>query len=166
MNKLLLTTFIFYSITNLNAQDNTITSIHKVLDDWHLAAAEAQFDPYFDAMAPQSIFIGTDAVENWTKKEFQNFAKPYFDKGKAWDFKAIERNIYLDGSGTFAWFDELLQTWMGSCRGSGVLTLEGDSWKIQHYVLSLTIPNEKIDQIIPLKKEKDSILSQDRKRDW
>jgi hypothetical protein len=33
-----------------------------------------------------AIFIGTDATENWNKMQFQAFAKPFFDRGKAWSF--------------------------------------------------------------------------------
>ncbi len=55
-----------------------------------------------------------------------------------------------------AWFDELLDTWMGVCRGSGVLVKNGDSWKIKQYVLSLTVPNSNIDEVIKINKIKDS----------
>jgi hypothetical protein len=40
-----------------------------------------------------------------------------------------------------AWFDEL-STQMKICRGSGVLVKIGNDWKIKHYVLSMTVPNE------------------------
>ncbi|MBT8282425.1 MAG: nuclear transport factor 2 family protein, partial [Muriicola sp.] len=84
------------------------------------------------------------------------FSKPYFEQGKAWDFTSIDRNIYFDPTGKIAWFDELLDTWMQLCRGSGVLKKENGQWKIAHYVLSLTIPNEEIQPVIALKREIDS----------
>jgi hypothetical protein len=37
------------------------------------------------------FFIGTDATENWNKMQFQAFAKPFFDRGKVWNFTAVER---------------------------------------------------------------------------
>ena len=123
----------------------------EIIDNWHKAAAEANYEAYFDAMAEEAIFIGTDATENWNKKQFQDFAKPYFDKGKAWNFKAIERNIYFSKDGKMAWFDELLNTQMKICRGSGVLVQENQQWKIKHYVLSMTIPNEKTDEVVKIK---------------
>ena len=52
--------------------------IEVVLDNWHKAAAEANFQNYFDAMTDDGIFIGTDATENWNKTAFQAFAKPFF----------------------------------------------------------------------------------------
>src|SRR5262245_8515111 len=60
--------------------------VHFLLDNWHRAAAKADFKAYFDAIADDGIFIGTDATENWNKKAFEAFAKPYFDRGKAWNF--------------------------------------------------------------------------------
>ena len=138
---------------------NTIKAdANLVLNNWHLAAAEANFDAYFDKMDTISVFIGTDASENWTKKEFSDFSKPYFDKGKAWDFKTLERNIYVNTSGDFVWFDELLNTWMGTCRGSGVLEKKGKIWKIKHYVLSVSIPNDDVQKVIVAKKKSDSIF--------
>ena len=79
------------------------------------------------------------------------WAKPYFDRGRAWSFHAIDRHIYLDSTGTWAWFDELLNTQMKICRGSGVLVKVGKEWKIQHYVLSMTIPNDEVNAVTKIK---------------
>lgn len=128
------------------------TTIASVLDNWHVAAANGDGKAYFGAMTAESIFIGTDAAENWTLEAFKAFSKPYFDAGKAWDFKAVARNIYFSADGKTAWFDELLDTWMKLCRGSGVLLKQKDgSWKIAHYVLSVTAPNDHINEIVKIK---------------
>lgn len=132
--------------------------ITSVLDQWHKAAADASFDTYFSLMDQQSIFIGTDAEELWNKQEFMDFAKPYFDRGKAWSFTSVERNIYMDENQKYAWFDELLSTQMELCRGSGILMLTNQGWKIRHYVLSIAVPNEDVDQLVALKKEHDQSL--------
>ncbi|HSP40578.1 MAG TPA: nuclear transport factor 2 family protein [Gillisia sp.] len=136
------------------------TEINTTLENWHKAAAEANFDGYFDLMAAEGVFIGTDAAENWNIKEFQNFSKPHFDKGTAWSFSTLERNIYTSENGGIAWFDELLETWMGVCRGSGVMVEEEGEWKIKHYVLSVTIPNDNINEIVKINKEIDSTIIQ------
>lgn len=125
--------------------------INIILNNWHKAAAEANFEDYFNVMSEESIFIGTDATENWNKKAFMNFAKPYFDKGKAWNFKTLERNIYSSFNGEIVWFDELLNTQMKICRGSGILIKENGTWKIKHYVLSMTIPNNISNDVIKIK---------------
>jgi hypothetical protein len=117
---------------------------------WHKAAAEANAKVYFGMMTEDAIYIGTDPTENWDLKAFQAFAKPYFDRGKAWNFKALERHIYFDQSGKLAWFDELLNTQMKICRGSGVLVKIGNEWKIKHYVLSMTIPNDNTDDVVKI----------------
>lgn len=134
------------------------TEINQILNDWHLAATDANFNNYFGKMDSISVFIGTDASENWTKKQFANFSKPYFDKGKAWDFKTLERNVYVSEQGNFVWFDELLNTWMGTCRGSGVLEKKGDTWLIKHYVLSVAIPNDDVQAVIAAKKKNDNLF--------
>jgi hypothetical protein len=135
-----------------------IETIDSLLTNWHGAAANADFHRYFGMMDSASVYIGTDAGENWTKEQFSAFSKPYFDKGKAWSFKAFDRNIYFSKDGSIAWFDELLDTWMGTCRGSGVFEFINDEWKLKHYVLSIAIPNESVQDVIATKQALDSIF--------
>ncbi len=88
------------------------------------------------------------------------WAKPIFDKGHAWDFTVLERHIYFDKTGNLAWFDELLNTQMKICRGSGVLVKQGNDWKVQQYILSTTVPNDLLDTVIRLKTSvEDSIIN-------
>lgn len=134
------------------------TNANTLLDEWHQAASEANYEGYFAKMDSLSVFIGTDATENWSKTQFQKFSKPFFDKGKAWSFKPLERNVYVNEAKDFVWFDELLTTWMGTCRGSGVLEKKQNVWKIKHYVLSVEIPNNDIQAVILAKKKSDSIF--------
>lgn len=151
MKKNLLFIVFLFLVTNIIAQDNHKAEINNTLDAWHKAAAEANFKNYFDAMTDDAVFIGTDATENWTKPAFQAYAKPYFDKGKPWSFKALERHIYFSEDKKTAWFDELLDTQMKICRGSGVLVFVNKQWKIKHYVLSMTFPNDNTDEVIKIK---------------
>jgi hypothetical protein len=130
---------------------NDRNQISAVLDSFNTAAAKAEFERYFSYFADDAVFIGTDATENWDKVSFMTWAKPHFDKGKTWNFKSLQRHIYFDKKGNTAWFDELLDTQMKICRGSGVLTREGKDWKIQQYVLSMTIPNSQVDTVIAIK---------------
>ena len=133
--------------------DSDRKKINSTLDSWHKAAANAEFDNYFSFMTSNGIFIGTDATENWQIDAFKAFAKPYFDKGKAWNFTSLQRNIYFDKTQNTAWFDELLDTQMKICRGSGVLIREGNNWKIAHYVLSMTVPNDNSDEVVKVKEK-------------
>lgn len=141
----------FYSLSFFAQNESPQNDVNQLVDLWHKAASEANFKQYFDVMADDAIFIGTDATEYWNKQEFENYAKPHFDKGKAWSFTTLERHIYFDSTGDTAWFDELLDTQMKICRGSGVLVKTGGQWKIKHYVLSMTIPNETSKSVITIK---------------
>lgn len=126
-------------------------NVSKVLDDLNLYASNADFKNYFNLFAEESTFIGTDANEVWNKKEFMAYSKPHFDKGKAWSFTSLKRNISFSADGKYAWFDELLDTQMKLCRGSGVLEKIGNQWKIRQYVLSMTIPNDVNKEVIKIK---------------
>jgi hypothetical protein len=163
----LISIFSILTVTAISGLQNPVNKLEEkqilntLLDNWHASAAKADYNGYFGKIADDGHYIGTDATENWEKKAFEAFSKPYFDRGKAWDFKAVERNIYFSKDGKFAWFDELLDTWMKGCRGSGVLEKQGKEWKIKHYVLSMTVPNDVTDKVIPLKAQyEDDILKQ------
>lgn len=126
------------------------TDIDRFIDGWHLAATNADAPSYFNAMDDDCIFIGTDSSERWTKTEFAKFAKPHFDKGKAWDFKAFNRDTHVSKDGKYVWFSELLTTWMGVCRGSGILYKSPKGWKFKQYHLAVTVPNDAIKDFISL----------------
>lgn len=155
---------LFFLSVSLQAQVGAEQKdVSTVMDAWHQAAADADFEAYFSRMTDDGVFIGTDAMENWQNADFKEFSKPYFDKGKAWSFTALQRNIYFNEAKDMAWFDELLDTQMKLCRGSGVLKKIDGEWKIAHYVLSIAVPNENVDAVVSLKKEKDSVITQQLK---
>lgn len=135
---------------NIDTQKETVI-INNILDSFNQAAAKADYTAYFNFYADEAVFTGTDANERWNKKDFMLWAKPIFDKGRAWDFTAFNRHIYFSKNGEIAWFDELLKTQMKICRGSGVLEKEGNNWKVKQYILSTTIPNELIDSVTKMK---------------
>lgn len=144
---------------SINTSEITL-QVDSLLDNFHKTAADADFENYFNCFAENGVFMGTDATENWNKKDFMVWSKPFFDRGKAWNFSVLERNVFVADNGEVVWFDELLNTQMKICRGSGVAIQENGSWKIAQYVLSMTIPNSVSDQIIPIKElEEDSIIS-------
>lgn len=126
-------------------------TIDLLIDNWHLAAAQANYTNYFAFMSENFIFLGTDPGERWDKEAFGKFCKPYFDKGKGWDFRKIERHIEVSKDGKFAWFDEKINTWMKDCRGSGVLVKVGKEWQLCQYNLAVLIENDKIQEFIQLR---------------
>lgn len=143
--------FILYSCNSFTQKE--IQTLDKLIDSWHSAASNADFNAYFSPTSIDFIFLGTAPGERWTQNEFQAFSKPYFDKGKAWDFKANNRKWNFSKDGKTAWFDEDLKTWMEDCRGSGVCIKEKGEWKIAYYNLTVLIENEKIKDFIELRKQ-------------
>ena len=139
-------------------KENNTNDVHHLLNDWHKAASEADFDRYFEYFENDSaIFMGTDATERWTIAEFKPWSKPYFDRGKAWSFVAKERHIYFSEDYRMAWFDEVLDTPnLGPSRGTGVLIKGNTGWKISHYNLTVPIPNEMISGVV---EQIDSVLN-------
>ncbi len=145
---------LFGSIASTTPALSAEGTVAAVLDDWHAAAAAADETRYFGHFTPDAAFLGTDATERWSVGEFRRYAHPYFAKGKAWSFKAVERHILFSPDRSVAWFDERLDTPnLGPARGSGVLLRTPAGWKISHYNLSVPIPNalmkefkERIDQ--------------------
>jgi len=118
-------------------------AIDGVLGSFHQAASDADGDLYFSLFAEGAIFMGTDATERWTIAEFKAYAEPYFSEGRGWTYTKTQRNVYLATDGETAWFDEML--WnekYGTCRGTGVLVLTGDGWRIAQYNLTFPIPND------------------------
>ena len=150
------TLLLFFQISFLSQvalTQNKTSNLDTLIDYWHLQASKARFDNYFDVTADNFVFLGTAPGERWDKKQFMDFSKPYFDKGKAWDFKAKNRNWIFSKDQNSAWFDEDLDTWMNTCRGSGICIKKNGKWKLAYYNLTVLIENEKIDAFIKLREE-------------
>ncbi|MEP1445328.1 MAG: nuclear transport factor 2 family protein [Paraglaciecola sp.] len=125
------------------------SQIIKVLDSFHQAASEANYRQYFDLLSDNAVFIGTDGDERWGKDAFEDFAKPYFEKGNGWTYIPRNRHVTVTRSGQFAWFDEMLDNQSyGECRGTGVLELTDKGWKISQYHLTIPVPNELAKELV------------------
>ena len=148
--------FLFYFSLTLTAHFSygQEVNLDTLMNQWHRAAGTANYTNYFGFMSASFVFLGTAPGERWAKEKFSSFAKPYFDKGKAWDFKSHNRNWMFSKDSTIAWFDEDLDTWMRGCRGSGILHHVDDTWKIVYYNLTVLIENEKINSFIDLRDKK------------
>lgn len=116
-----------------------------VLDQFHAAAARADGAAYFALFAPEAVFIGTDVSERWTVEQFRAYATPLFSQGRGWTYVPRERHVTLAPvpCGCVAWFDEVLDSASyGTSRGTGVLRLTPDGWKVAQYALTFPIPND------------------------
>ena len=135
---ILLSFTLFSSAQSSQSQQTDIAAINKVLDGYHQAAANGEWDIYFDLMSDDGVFIGTDAQERWVKQEFRQ----YSSGSNGWVYTPQQRNVNITPDGLSAWFDEaLLSQSYGSSRGSGVLISTAVGWKISQYHLTLPIPN-------------------------
>lgn len=116
----------------------------KALDAFHAAASRADEAAYFELLAPNAVFFGTDASERWDKETFRAFAHPYFSQGKGWTFVPSDRHLDASRGGDVIWFDEKLASESyGDCRGTGVLERQPDgAWRITQYHLTIPIPND------------------------
>jgi hypothetical protein len=125
------------------ATDAALTQqVNAFIDEWHDDAANARM-AYFDKMASDGVYIGTDRSELWKRDDFKAWAKKHFERKSAWSFKATRRNVYATPDGSVIWFDELLDTPnMGPCMASGVIRKTGKGFEIVHYQLSMAVPNE------------------------
>ena len=152
---------IFALLVQLSVQaSETQTQISLTLDDFHQAASDANQQQYFDLLSDKAVFIGTDATERWDKNTFKAFAKPYFDKGQGWTYKPRNRHLTLSSSGQVAWFDELLDSQSyGECRGTGVLELTENGWKISQYHLTIPLPNGLAKDVVKQIKQQQLLIS-------
>ena len=139
MKTLCIINLLLLSLT-VSAQSNDQTAaVAAVLDAYHGAAAEGDWQSYFELMSDNGVFIGTDAAERWPKAVFREYAA-----GRdGWVYRPVTRNINLTPDGMTAWFDEILDSASyGTSRGTGVLILTSAGWKISQYHLTFPIPNE------------------------
>jgi hypothetical protein len=125
--------------------------VNAFVDGWHDDAAHARM-AYFDKMAPDGVYIGTDRGELWQRDAFRAWGRKYFEgKRAAWVFHATRRNVYASADGNTIWFDELLDTEnMGHCMASGVIRKTAAGFEIEHYQLSIAVPNAIAKQVTGL----------------
>ena len=135
---------------SLKADAALTSQVNAFVDEWHDDAANARL-AYFDKMARDGVYIGTDRTELWHRDEFKAWAKKAFERKSAWSFKATRRNVYASSDKSLIWFDELLDTPnMGPCMASGVIRKTAKGFEIVHYQLSMAVPNEVADQVTKL----------------
>lgn len=125
--------------------------VAAVLNRLNQASSTADEATYFSLFTPEARFVGTDATEHWTMAEFRAFAEPWFKRDKAWSYPATDRTITIAPieCRCVAWFEEkLTNEGYGETRGSGVMRLTDDGWKIEQYVLSFAVPNDAADEVV------------------
>ena len=141
------------TLATQTAPDPAEAQVAAVLDQLNAASSAADGPAYFALFTPDARFVGTDASEHWSRARFEALYAPYFAQGKGWSYPATERTITIApiDCRCIAWFEEkLTNESYGETRGSGVLRLTDDGWKIEQYVLSFAIPNDKADAVVAI----------------
>tara|TARA_R110002072_G_scaffold42064_18_gene118389 strand:- start:10781 stop:11341 length:561 start_codon:yes stop_codon:yes gene_type:complete len=127
------------------------SKIEGTLNAWHTAASIGDFDRYFRSMTHDSIFLGTDATERWTKPQFMDYAREPFADGHGWTYNPSQRHITVAHDGKTAWSDELLtHDRYGTLRGTSVLVNINKHWKIAQYNLTFLVPNPIAKEVVEL----------------
>lgn len=133
------------------------SSESALLDTFFQTASTGNLKGYLDCFSADGVFMGTDTNEEWSMEEFKTYCKKAFAKKPdgsdgGWTFKPTNRR-FLHLNPDLTWFHEQLQSHKyGHCRGTGLAIRLGDDWKILRYVLSIAVPNDVIDQYVPLVK--------------
>ncbi|MFT5199799.1 MAG: hypothetical protein ACI87O_002473 [Planctomycetota bacterium] len=127
-------------------------SVNEVMDDWHKAAADVDADRYLGYLAAESVFLGTDPSERWDKGQFSAYVEHYFmDLKRGWTYQPSQRQVTFSTDESIAWFDERLENaGYGVLRGSGVLNLQPEGWRIVHYSMTFAVPNAKVEEMVTL----------------
>lgn len=127
-----------------HAQPTDEVAAGQALDRFHALAARADA-AYFDAFAPDAVFIGADPAERWTVPQMKATFGPLFAAGKGFTYTPRQRHVSLtpDPCRCVAWFDELLDSdKYGASRSTGVLVKTAGQWKVLRYALAFTMPND------------------------
>lgn len=152
MSRRLAGILLFLPLFALRGQDagRDRAEVDTLLNRWHAAAAAADADGVFSPLSEDAVYLGTDPSERWTKGQFMQFCAPYFAQKRGWSFTVLRRHVRFAVDGRTAWFDESLDTWMGPCFGSGVLTMDDRIWRIRQYHLAFTVPNARVRDVLEL----------------
>lgn len=126
-----------------------VARVHRVLDQFHAAASQADEKRYRELLSANAVFLGTDPRERWAGEAFREFVSSHFSRGQGWTYEPSGRSVEIAADGRTAWFDERLENESyGECRGTGVLQLRNGEWKIEQYSLSVPIPNELAAEVV------------------
>ncbi|WP_292258535.1 nuclear transport factor 2 family protein [Brevundimonas sp.] len=146
-----LTAALFAAVLMQAAPDPAAAEVADVLDRLNAASSSADAQAYFGLFTPEARFVGTDASEHWTVDELRAYARAAFDSGRGWSYPATDRVITIADIDCrcIAWFEEkLTNANYGETRGSGVMRKTADGWKIEQYVLSFAVPNDRAEAVV------------------
>ena len=131
---------------NAGSDADFTARVNAFVDEWHDDAAHAR-PAFFDKIAADGVYIGTDKMERWTRDAFREWAKPAFARPVAWAFTPLQRHVQFSTDRRLIWFDEQVRSSMGILQASGVMRPRAERFEIVHYQLSIAVPNDVIPQV-------------------
>lgn len=123
-------------------------AIRATLTKMHLAGVLADAEMYFSRLDERAVLLGTDATERWSRDELRAVLTEYFERGEGISSVPFAQEVFLADSGRWGWFDERLRSKWGELRGTGVVRLDGDAWKVVHYHTAFPVPNDHIKTLV------------------
>ena len=150
-----LLTIAFAGLSCAQQPEAPAAAIGAVLDDFHDAAANGDKVRYLNHLTDYGVFMGTDESERWPKHpDFAAYVDARFQDGRGWTYRSVERQIQISESADTAWFDEVVfSETNGRFRGTGVVVLEDNNWRIAHYAMSFLIYNEDWEEVIAITRQ-------------
>jgi len=140
------------------SDDATAQEVKAVLAEVHLAAAEADAETFFGLLLPEAVFFGTAGGERYTVPQLRAWLEPYFATGIGWTSLPIEQNVTVSPDGSFATFDERLESArFGEMRATGALRRTEAGWRIAQFNTAFPMPND-----WALRREKEVLLARER----
>lgn len=126
-------------------------AVRATLEDFQDAGRRADTERFFGHLAPDLVYLGTDAAERDTRATLRERLEPYFAQGGGLTSRAVETHVFLAEDARTAWFDARLERErIGELRASGVLRKREGRWRIVQYNLSLPVPNEAVRDVVKL----------------
>ena len=117
---------------------------NEVLDAFHADAARGDAERYFAHLAPNFVFLGTDANERWDRANFERYARDRF-RTKGWTYVVVARHAVQHAKDVVSFDEALTNDSLGNCRSTGLLLKQKDgAFKLAQYSLSVPIPNDMV----------------------
>ena len=118
--------------------------VNAFVDEWQQDAAQAR-PAFFDKIASDGIYIGTDKTERWTK-EASRMGEAGLRPPHGVGLHAPHRNIRFTPDRQLIWLTSRSARRWGFCKPRAWSPTAAVS-KIVHYQLSIAVPNDVIPQV-------------------
>jgi len=111
----------------------------NTLDALHEAGTKADPAVFASLLTADAVVLGFEGQPRLAGDALRARINASFTAGRAWRYRATERDIRYSPAGDVAWFDEFLAGQQGrSGWGTGVLVRTSAGWRVAQYNLNLS----------------------------